>query len=567
MTDVAEHEPPAAADDAAAIDTASPSPVDEGPGPAPERSTRRVRRGVGLGTLAAVAVVASTSIGIGTHLALSEQPAAPVIEATAAPALPDPVALDEVKTQLGALADEVDATRRQQVSATGDRLQEALTAALPKLMLEIRVARDARLKKGDKKRLAGPFTAEELAAALPDLKVTSTGQRLVTDRDGNIVAPVGVKAPEGVELAAPGSDAAVKVWTLGEGEQRTVVARRCLVKEKHCLVEQQTFEVPAIDVTAATALLDRAATADSALRDAVATLSAPRETVVASTNSQTTPVLAGGLAALLAAMLLGFFVRRQLRDQTAAVAAYASSLASGTDAPPPRRTAGELLSAVEALIVIARQRDDDRARAAGDQARRERWSAWSSQLDRVAEGALDARLAPAGDALEVSVAEGVNRVVAALDQRVAQLQRHLVALAPDKTSASSRDASGLSQAAEVMDTLHKRIDAIRPLTGLLADIATRLKALGAVADEGSALQRDLVRLGEAVGSRAKTAQSLVTALEHDLDQLKAPAPAGEGLTEDARSALEALTADLDALGIAPTLAHQMAAEGRFTWAA
>ena len=100
----------------------------------------------------------------------------------------------------------------------------------------------------------------------------------------------------------------------------------------------------------------------------------------------------------------------------------------------------------------------------------------------------------------------------------------------------------------------------------MADISTRLKALATTLDEEAPVQRDLLRLGDAVSARAKTAQNLVSALEQDVERLPENTDQTSGLSEDTRSALDALASDLNALGVTPSIAHEMAAEGGFTWA-
>lgn len=411
----------------------------------------------------------------------------------------------------------------------GERERELLTAVLAaraqqsvdKVGRAIAVAREVRRKDGKKgAQLATAFSAAELSKLPKQLGDDSEG-RVVIHRDGTrVFGDIDLPAAFVKSETPDGEDAAVVV------ENGRIFVRRCVANEKTCVIESDPLLLEPIAVAAGRQAVDETTNNIAAFTAALGNNS----DVTAPSTVEERRLWTIGLALLLAVLAAALIVRA-LRQRVAIPMAMATQraflLAQGRDQSGDHNGVREVSDVHAALDAVAGALEQQRQEVEAAEVKRERLTHLADTLDAIARGETRARAEVTGSVTEQSLATATNRLADALERHATRLASHLEVF----SSPTNANTTGLA----------KRVSALKPLPPLMADIGQRLTALSSHPSADESMKRDLVRLAEAVRSRAKTATALYQALEQAVANGGAPidSTALEKLREDLRLFSEA----------------------------
>jgi methyl-accepting chemotaxis protein len=211
------------------------------------------------------------------------------------------------------------------------------------------------------------------------------------------------------------------------------------------------------------------------------------------------------------------------------------------DVPRP----GEIAAVEDALDELNAWIEENASSQVAATALRDRLAAVADELDAAARGDLTVRIATSGDPSEDTLGAAINRLLEAMERQVVRLRSHLDAIAKGGAPASVIDDD--DDGATPAERVRKRVQGLKPVPPLLNDISQRLGNLARLVQSPERVPRDLKRLSEGVGQRAKAAQMLFDSLEADLAALPAGEGPDAGLTPAQERALSALREDLSAL--------------------
>ncbi len=204
-----------------------------------------------------------------------------------------------------------------------------------------------------------------------------------------------------------------------------------------------------------------------------------------------------------------------LRDVRAHLEQVRAGVASEpTAANVPLSDLHALLEEVAAQLAASRDAQD---------AARERAAALDSILDacrRAQQGDLTARPA-AGPGTEGLAALAVSHLLDTVEQRALRVRTQARALLETLSAAEQMSAPSLQAPAITtpLQTIHKRLESLAPLSGLLRNLAARMQSLSAQGDL-KVVAEDLTRLATAVAPRAQAVAALLTDLQDNARKLE-----------------------------------------------
>ncbi|MCC7070434.1 MAG: hypothetical protein IT383_03870 [Deltaproteobacteria bacterium] len=407
-----------AAPDAAERDTIVPT---EAPPPVFRRDpSRRVRRGLALGTGVALLVCATGVAPLVVVALVSAMADAPLTVAPVAAPVVDFAALR------AAIADASAAPTP--TSPAPAVVPDPSLHAFARLASRVYETREAWRKAGQSGReLFRTATLDELGANDLIDELTLGPRRFVwLRREARVLAPPSAQVPDGVAMKDAGNDPGPTSFE-GTLDGRAVRAiRTCMFGESYCLVD-------VVDVAPAAA--PPPALADGARLaafDAVVTREAGKLASwvpPAAPGARPSSLLPLGAALAVALVLVGVTATRLRRIAAAVVGATARLRAANAGRAEPIRTepdrAAELADLSNAIDETSSALGDGAARAEQASRRRERLGQLADALADAAGGRLESRapLADDDDAALAALASGTNAALEQLDARVGSWQR------------------------------------------------------------------------------------------------------------------------------------------------